>query len=183
MLDPLFNLPHGSAGLDRCRAGHAANPAPGRLLGVAEMRIRFGELLPLHAAIITVRLPAHREFSWSEEWAAEQVPDEGTLQDKPLQIKEEASLTEHDALQDTPQDTESVERLVGAAEREATRTELQAALKLSERRNFIDKYLKPALEAGLIEITLPDKPTSRHQRYRRTQAGEALARRLGESGK
>ena len=56
-------------------------------------------------------------------------------------------------------------------------------LKLRDRRSFIDTYLKPALEAGLIEMTLPDKPTSRNQRYRRTSAGEALARQLTESGK
>ena len=30
----------------------------------------------------------------------------------------------------------------------------------------------------MIEMTLPDKPTSRHQRYRRTADGEALAVRL-----
>ena len=39
-------------------------------------------------------------------------------------------------------------------------------------------YLQPAFSSGLIEMTLPDKPTSRHQRYRRTAAGEALAVRL-----
>ena len=32
-------------------------------------------------------------------------------------------------------------------------------------------------------MTLPDKPTSRNQRYRRTSAGEALARQLTESSK
>ena len=42
----------------------------------------------------------------------------------------------------------------------------------------MEAYLGPALKAGLIEMTLPDKPTSRHQRYRRTADGEALAVRL-----
>lgn len=58
-----------------------------------------------------------------------------------------------------------------------SRTELQAALKLRDRQNFLTTYLKPALDAGLVEMTMPDKPTSRNQRYRRTPAGEALARR------
>ena len=70
-----------------------------------------------------------------------------------------------------------------APTRICSRAELQAALQLRDRRSFIDTYLKPALEAGLIEMTLPDKPTSRNQRYRRTSAGEALARQLTESGK
>ena len=64
-----------------------------------------------------------------------------------------------------------------------SRAEMQAALKLRDRRSFIDTYLEPTLAAGFIEMTLPDKPNSRYQRYRRTPAGEALARRLEESGK
>ena len=75
------------------------------------------------------------------------------------------------------------ERLIGADQHETSRAELQAALKLRDRRSFIHTYLKPALKAGLIEMTFPDKPTSRNQRYRRTSAGEALARQLTESSK
>jgi len=72
---------------------------------------------------------------------------------------------------------------VGAIQGEMSRARLQDALKLRDRRNFISTYLKPALDAGLVEMTLPNRPTSRHRRYRRTPAGEALARRLEESGK
>lgn len=40
-------------------------------------------------------------------------------------------------------------------------------LGLSHRPTFRQNYLQPALEAGLIERTLPDKPNSRLQKYRR----------------
>jgi hypothetical protein len=53
------------------------------------------------------------------------------------------------------------------------RDELQAALDLKDRKSFREVYLKPALEAGLIQMTIPDKPTSRMQRYRLAPAGEA----------
>jgi len=41
-----------------------------------------------------------------------------------------------------------------------TRTEAQAVLKLKGQANFRDRYLEPAMEAGLIEMTIPDKPRS-----------------------
>ncbi len=39
-------------------------------------------------------------------------------------------------------------------------------LSLSDRKSFRERYLRPALQAGLIEMTLPDKPNSRLQKYR-----------------
>ena len=38
-------------------------------------------------------------------------------------------------------------------------------LGMKSRDTLRQNYLNPALEAGLIEMTLPDKPTSRNQRY------------------
>ena len=60
--------------------------------------------------------------------------------------------------------------MIGAAQRETSRAELQAAM-------------KRAPKAGLIEMTMPDKPTSGNKQYRLTSAGEAVARRLRESNK
>jgi len=41
-----------------------------------------------------------------------------------------------------------------------------SALKLSHRPTFRKNYLHPALNAGIIERTIPDKPNSRLQKYR-----------------
>ena len=127
-----------------------------------------------------VRLPVHPSFT-SDADLARREPE--TEQDKKLENKEKPAIAPQDTPQDTPQVNERIQRLIGVAQREASRGELQASLKLRDRRSFIDAYLKPALEAGLIEMTLPDKPTSRNQRYRRTPAGEALVRRLKEPTK
>ena len=54
------------------------------------------------------------------------------------------------------------------------RVELQAAMGLSDRKHFRVEYLYPALRAGLMERTVPDKPNSRLQKYRLTPRGKAL---------
>lgn len=54
---------------------------------------------------------------------------------------------------------------------EMSREELQEALDLSARNSFRDRYLKPSREAGLIEMTIPGRPISRLQRYRRVAQG------------
>lgn len=46
--------------------------------------------------------------------------------------------------------------------------ELMDRLELSHRTFFCKNYLNPALEAGLIERTIPDKPNSRNQKYRKS---------------
>jgi hypothetical protein len=46
------------------------------------------------------------------------------------------------------------------------------SLGLSHRPNFLALHLRPALQAKLIQMTVPDKPNSRLQKYRLTQAGQ-----------
>ena len=55
---------------------------------------------------------------------------------------------------------------------EMSRGMLQDALELQDRKSFRERYLKPALADGLIEMTIPDKPNSRLQKYRLTRRGE-----------
>ena len=113
-----------------------------------------------------VRLPVH-DAARSARTA------QGTEQDAE---QDTGHVTEHETEHDTPQVADHAGRLVTALTGEMGRSELQAALRLTHRPHFIASYLRPTLKAGLIEMTLPDKPTSRHQRYRRTAAGEAPAR-------
>ena len=52
---------------------------------------------------------------------------------------------------------------------ELSTSDLMAATGISDRKNLREYYRYPALEAGLIERTIPDKPNSRLQKYRRTK--------------
>lgn len=47
-------------------------------------------------------------------------------------------------------------------------TELMEKLNLKSRAGFRNNYLQPALDAGLIGMTEPDKPTSKNQKYFKT---------------
>jgi predicted HTH transcriptional regulator len=51
--------------------------------------------------------------------------------------------------------------------------EIRRQFGLKDRTHVRNLYIDPALEAGLIEYTLPGKPTSRLQKYRLTDKGRA----------
>jgi ATP-dependent DNA helicase RecG len=44
----------------------------------------------------------------------------------------------------------------------------------TDRTKFRDQILRPLLDAGLLEMTIPDKPRSSKQRYRTTMAGRQV---------
>lgn len=71
----------------------------------------------------------------------------------------------------TPQVTLQVSELLAILKGEMSREDLQTALGLQDRKSFSERYLKPALNAGLIEMTIPEKPNSRLQKYRLTTKG------------
>lgn len=69
-----------------------------------------------------------------------------------------------------------VVRLLKRMKGEMTVLEMMAALKLGGRRNFLERYLSPAVDAGLVEMTQPDSPRSPTQRYRLTNKGKEQTR-------
>ena len=73
--------------------------------------------------------------------------------------------------------SDQVARLLAALQDGAkSATELMASLKLSHRPTFRNNYIRPALSAGLVEMTRPESPTAKNQRYRLTARGRAAAR-------
>ena len=83
----------------------------------------------------------------------------------------------------TPQVTPQVEKLLVALQSgDKSKSELQAFIGLSDKRNFTRLYILPAIELGFVSLTLPDKPKSRFQKYRLTSTGsEYLENKTGSS--
>ena len=76
--------------------------------------------------------------------------------------------TGHDAGHDTGHDKSVAAKRVQLLQYcnvERSRDEMQAFLGVSSRAHFKKTYLRPLLESGQLQMTLPDKPQSRNQKY------------------
>lgn len=75
---------------------------------------------------------------------------------------------DQDGDQVTDQDKRPVNRLISALGNDTlSAAEIMERLGLSHRPTFRKNYLNPALEQQLIERTIPDKPSSKNQKYRK----------------
>ena len=90
-----------------------------------------------------------------------------TPQDNSLNISKNKNIT--------PQVTPQVIRVYRAVgDKALTKQQIMNILGLEDRENFRLNYLQPALAVGLLEMTIPDKPTSKNQKYRKSQKGKGL---------
>jgi predicted HTH transcriptional regulator len=75
--------------------------------------------------------------------------------------------------------TEQVSRLVAILQGGALGVrEAMEALKLKHRPTFLTNYLRPALHAGLVEMTQPLSPKSPTQKYRVTKPANHTGREI-----
>ena len=73
------------------------------------------------------------------------------------------------------QSEEPIQRLLLAlSDEEKSSGTLRSVLGIKHRPTFRNNYLHPALDAELIEMTIPEKPSSSKQKYRLTSKGKNL---------
>lgn len=101
---------------------------------------------------------------------ADRLADSGIFVDFLLEVIYNALREIEHSAQDNAQDNARVKLLLEAlGEDILSARELMERLQLKHRQSFRRVYLNPALEAGMIEMTLPDKPNSKNQKYRKSE--------------
>ena len=84
-----------------------------------------------------------------------------------LRDQDEGHDRGHDKESDNVQEEcqEKYEMIVEFCRIPRTRKEIMDYLKLSSRGQFNERYMKPLLDSGKLRMSLPDKPSSRNQKY------------------
>lgn len=136
-----------------------------------ESRARVLAYLPVESVIREQQDACYEALALSDKAAEATHFVEFMLSALRQALAESASL-EQASEQASEQVSEQVGRLLQVlAPGEALRgSELMHRLQLSSRPTFSKNYLKPALAAGVIEMTDPASPRSPAQRYRRRLA-------------
>ena len=127
-----------------------------------------------------IELEDHRNGNEFKAILARPMPETQVI--APAGISATGSVTGQTTPPVTPPVTPSVEMLVIliAEYGELSNAELREHLKVNDRKHVRKGYITPALEAGLIEMTIPDKPSSSQQTYRLTAQGKLVAQQQGK---
>ena len=75
------------------------------------------------------------------------------------------------AMQETAYVTTQVRRILQVIDGEMSTDELRCKIGIADRRDFVRRFLSPALVSGYIEMTQPDSRRSPTQKYRITEMG------------
>jgi len=72
-------------------------------------------------------------------------------------------------------DNPNILKLVAVLEeKQMTLREMLGTLHLRDRKNFLEAYLRPAIEAGFVRLLYPESPRHPRQQYLLTAKGFAL---------
>lgn len=75
---------------------------------------------------------------------------------------------------------ENIDKLITFCAEMRSFGEILSFMGAADRTKFRRKYIYPLLESGILELTVPDKPNSRNQKYRLTPKGMSLVELLKE---
>ncbi len=95
----------------------------------------------------------------------------------PRQIVQSADDVAQPTPEATPEVTPEVREMLSLLDGEMTRRDIMHALQLSDEKHFREHYQQVAIRLKLMEMTIPEKPRSRNQRYRLTDKGRQLLER------
>jgi len=96
----------------------------------------------------------------------------------PIHPRALKAITKDQSTQVTPQVTPQVVKLISTIQDEMDRDTLQTVVGLVNRKYFREQYLLPAIQLGFLEMTIPDKPNSRFQKYRLTPSGMQFRKKV-----
>ena len=97
---------------------------------------------------------------------------DGKIKQKRYFLAKSVQVSDLVTEQVTEQVTDSINLLLLMLENEEkSMRALLDSFKVKHRPNFWERYIRPALNDGLIELTIPDKPNSPKQQYRLTALG------------
>ena len=117
-----------------------------------------------------VRFPVHPD--------AVQAIGEGSVQATEVEASGAGTVNERTVREGTPQVTPQVtpeiRRMLMAIKGESSQAEIMDRLGLKDKKNFRENYRKIAIKQALIEMTIPEKPNSRLQKYRLTDLGRQV---------
>ncbi len=143
-----------------------------RPIGVADWKAQLTEALP---ADLKGSLPTVEEIETELSEVAEQVAPNRANGKRSGEVREFLAT---DQVADQVTDQVAI-LLCALADGPLRAVQIMGRLHLSHRPTFRENYLHPALETGLVEMTIPDKPNSRLQKYRLTATGKRLTDREG----
>lgn len=98
----------------------------------------------------------------------------------PISVQDgtKSALSRHQDGTKSVLDIEDIDKLLIFCEEVRTIAEMLSYMNYRDRTKFRKKYIYPLLDAEIIQMTIPNKPNSRNQKYQLTAKGLELIENL-----